>query len=56
MRVISKITIGLAAAALLVIGCSASSVSEESLGLRKTDLYTEKDNTRGDETKYSNSP
>ena len=55
MRVISKVTIGLAAAALLAVSCSAASVSEESLGLRKTDIYTEKENTRGDETKYSTS-
>jgi cytochrome c-type protein NapB len=65
MKIISKITIGLAVATLLFVGCSdnvtpASStkavktVSEESLGLRKTDLYSEKDTT-GDATNYGKS-
>ncbi|WP_415396441.1 nitrate reductase cytochrome c-type subunit [Sulfurimonas sp. CS5] len=63
MKTISKITIGLATAALLFVGCGnnakpsssgivAKTVSEESLGLRKTDLYSE-DTTQGDKTKYS---
>jgi len=66
MKAMSKLTIALAAAALLIVGCSgtdtakatpvkeakaAPTVSEESLGLRKTDLYSE-DTTTGDETKY----
>lgn len=55
MKIISKITIGFAAAAMLVIGCSAPTVSEESLGLRKTDLYSEQNSTRGDMTKYGTS-
>ncbi len=39
--------------ALIVTGCAmSSSVSEESLGLRKTDLYTE-NTTTGDKTSYS---
>jgi cytochrome c-type protein NapB len=54
MKIISKITIGLATAALLIVGCSAAqSVSEESLGLRKSDLYVESNATHGDATKYS---
>ena len=55
MKTISKIIIGLAAMTVLFIGCvkTPNTVSEESLGLRKTDLYSEKANTHGDETKYS---
>ncbi len=53
MKAISKITIGLVAATLLMTGCLdrgattsskakvTETVSEESLGLRKTDLYSE---------------
>jgi len=69
MKTISKITIGLATAALLFVGCSEAAktevaapvkkvkiapkfVSEESLGLRKTDLYSEEAETEGDATKY----
>ena len=63
MKTISKITIGLIAATLLFVGCNESAtpagskgvgktVTEESLGLRKTDLYSE-DTTQGDETKYN---
>ena len=53
MKTISKITIGLAAVTVLFIGCvnTPNTVTEESLGLRKTNLYTE-DTTQGDETKY----
>ena len=62
MKTISKITIGLAAAALLFVGCGnnaapsssskvAETVSEESLGLRKTDLYTEA-STTANKTEY----
>ena len=67
MKAISKITIGLATAALLFVGCNDAakavpakeakvvpSISEESLGLRKTDLYSE-NTTEGDATKYSTS-
>ena len=64
MKTISKITIGLIAATLLFVGCNESAtpagsngvgktVSEESLGLRKTDLYSEKADTFGDEAKYN---
>jgi len=55
----SKITIAIATAAtLFTVGCTASktaSVSEESLGLRTTNLYTE-DTTVGDKTQYSKAP
>jgi nitrate reductase (cytochrome), electron transfer subunit len=73
MKAMGKLTITLAAAALLIVGCSsgtetakatpvkeaapvkvakvAPTVTEESLGLRKTDLYSE-DTTTGDETTY----
>ncbi len=61
MKTISKITIGLAAAALLIVGCGSAtpsgeqkvkaSVSEESLGLRTTDLYSE-ESTVAPKTEY----
>ena len=53
MKAINKITISLVAGALLMVGCgtdglksseanvAAKTITEESLGLRKTDLYTE---------------
>ncbi len=49
-----SLTLGLAtAAAIFAAGCTASNtVSEESLGLRNTDLYTEAADTTGDKTKY----
>ena len=58
-----KLILGTLTAALLMVGCSNTAapteqasvkpiITEESLGLRKTDLYTEK-NTVGDETKYA---
>mgnify|MGYP000406136004 CR=1 FL=1 len=48
-----SLTLGLAtAAAIFTAGCSTNTVSEESLGLRKTDLYTEAANTTGDKTMY----
>ncbi len=67
MKTISKISIGLATAALLFVGCSDAGKatapageakviqfqSEESLGLRKTDLYSEASDTVGHEAKYS---
>ena len=66
MKTMSKITIGLVAATLLFVGCNESAtpagsngvgktVSEESLGLRKTDLYSEKSETFGDQAKYNKS-
>jgi len=59
MKLISKVTLGLATATLLFVGCGGdatptqeatevkpvASVSEESLGLRKTDIYQEDDTT-----------
>jgi len=64
MKTMSKITIGLVAATLLFVGCNESAtpagsngvgktVTEESLGLRKTDLYSEKSETFGDAAKYN---
>ncbi|MDA3946349.1 MAG: nitrate reductase cytochrome c-type subunit [Helicobacteraceae bacterium] len=66
MKAISKITVALAAAAMLIAGCSgqgtakatpvkevkpAPMVSEESLGLRKTDIYNES-GTAAEKTEY----
>ncbi|PHR56915.1 MAG: nitrate reductase [Arcobacter sp.] len=59
MKMISKMTLGLLTATLLMTGCggdakpetvqseekAVASVSEESLGLRKTDIYQEDDTT-----------
>jgi len=66
MKTISKITIGLATAALLFVGCGDAdkaapatidkvtpTITEASLGLRKTDLYSEKTETYGHEAVYS---
>ena len=69
MKTISKITIGLTTALLLFSGCGndaktaaaapaaktevAPTITEESLGLRKTDLYAEEAETTGMETNYS---
>ncbi|WP_324172563.1 nitrate reductase cytochrome c-type subunit [Sulfurimonas sp.] len=66
MKTISKITLGLFTAALLFVGCGNDAapttrdtvkptISEESLGLRKTNLYTEAAETVGDTTNYSTS-
>ncbi|WP_294961969.1 nitrate reductase cytochrome c-type subunit [Sulfurimonas sp.] len=67
MKTMSKITIGLVAATLLIVGCGdsgkaaptanakvAPTITEASLGLRKTDLYSE-DTTVGDMTMYNKS-
>ncbi len=65
MTIINKITMGLATAALLFVGCGGTSspeqvatevkpvasISEESLGLRKTDIYQE-DDTTAEKTEY----
>ncbi|MDQ1244281.1 MAG: Periplasmic nitrate reductase, electron transfer subunit [Campylobacterota bacterium] len=63
MKTMSKITIGLVAVAMLMVDCAAEAVkssanngvsktvTEESLGLRKTDIYTE-DSTISDKTEY----
>jgi len=67
MKTISKITIGLTTALLLFSGCGSDSaapsadakvapiITEASLGLRKTDLYSEKSDTTGMKTNYSTS-
>ena len=64
MKTISKITIGLFTATLLFVGCNETAatpaaettvkatISEESLGLRKTNLYAEEAETAGFEAKY----
>lgn len=54
---LGKLTLGIiTVTTLLVVGCTASkTVSEESLGLRTTNLYTE-DTTTGDKTQYSSKP
>ncbi len=50
---LTKIALGLtAAAAIFMAGCAEKTYTEESLGLRKTDLYSE-NTTVGDETKYA---
>lgn len=67
MKTITKITLALAATTLLFVACGEVSkatpakefkviktVSEESLGLRKTDIYSE-DTTTSDKTQYSTS-
>jgi cytochrome c-type protein NapB len=62
MKMINKITIGLFTTTLMFVGCSDSAtptsnksvkatISEKSLGLRKTDLYTES-STKSDKTMY----
>lgn len=63
MKAINKITISLVAGALLMVGCgtdglksseanvAAKTITEESLGLRKTDIYTE-DSTIAVKTEY----
>jgi len=50
---LQSLTLGLiTAAALFIAGCSQATVTEESLGLRNTDLYTESAETTGDKTQY----
>ena len=65
MKLFSKVTLGLAAATLLFVGCGGdaaptqeatevkpvASISEESLGLRKTDI-NEEDDTVAEKTEY----
>jgi cytochrome c-type protein NapB len=64
MKIFNKFTIGLFTATLLLTGCNESAtpkksetvkptISEESLGLRKTDLFTEGKKTQGHEAHYS---
>ena len=50
---LQSLTLGLAtAAAIFMTGCG-STYSEESLGLRNTNLYTETSDTTGDKTMYA---
>lgn len=67
MRLINKVTVGLFTAALLFVGCGNDAapttqkavkptISEESLGLRKTNLYAETDETVGHKANYSAAP
>ncbi|MDF1882726.1 nitrate reductase cytochrome c-type subunit [Sulfurimonas sp. SAG-AH-194-C21] len=65
MKIVNKITLGLATATLLLVGCgnqatpssqaheekAVASISETSLGLRKTDIYAE-DDTMSAKTEY----
>ncbi len=54
---LTKMTLGLfAVATVFLVGCSASNqtMSEESIGLRNTDLYTEGSETVADKTEYIN--
>ncbi len=53
MKMVSKITLSIAVASSIFFAGCQSTVSEESLGLRKTNLYTEGAETVGEETKYS---
>jgi len=53
--VLKKTWVGLISlAAIIAVGCAsgAGTISEESLGLRKTNLYTEKSETIGEATHY----
>jgi len=67
MKLLSKITVGLFTAALIFVGCGNDAkpttqesvkptISEESLGLRKTNLYVEGDETKGHQANYSTAP
>ncbi len=64
MKTMSKITLGLFTASLLFVGCgndaapatkemAKPTITEASLGLRKTNLYAEAAETTGDATNYS---
>jgi cytochrome c-type protein NapB len=64
MKIISSLTIGLFTATLLFAGCGENAtpkksetvkptISEESLGLRKTNLYAESAETQGHKAAYS---
>jgi cytochrome c-type protein NapB len=53
MKIVSKITLSIAVASSIFFAGCQSTVSEESLGLRKTNLYSEGSETIGDKTKYN---
>jgi cytochrome c-type protein NapB len=51
---LTKVALGLATvAALFFAGCTSTTYSEEEIGLRKTNLYTEGKETTGDKTMYA---
>jgi cytochrome c-type protein NapB len=57
MKITKKAVLGLLALSVLTVGCATNdTVSEESLGLRKTDLYSETSETVGHMTKYGSTP
>ncbi|EQB39925.1 hypothetical protein M947_04910 [Sulfurimonas hongkongensis] len=67
MKLLSKVTVGLFTATLLFVGCGNDvkptaqetvkpTISEESLGLRKTNLYAEGAETKGHKANYSTAP
>jgi len=53
MKLVSKITLSIAVASSIFFAGCQSTVSEESLGLRKTNLYTEAADTAGNKVQYS---
>ena len=54
MKLVSKITLSMAVASgIFFAGCASNTISEESLGLRKTNLYTEGAETVAEKTSYS---
>jgi cytochrome c-type protein NapB len=56
MKITKKAVLGLLALSVFTVGCANNTVSEESLGLRKTDLYSETSETVGHMTKYGSTP
>ena len=57
MKITKKAVLGLLALSVFTAGCVGNNtVSEESLGLRKTDLYSETSETVGHMTKYGSTP
>ena len=56
MKITKKSVLGLLALSVFTVGCANNTVSEESLGLRKTDLYTEASDTVGTKTVYTSTP
>jgi cytochrome c-type protein NapB len=55
MKITKKAVLGLLALSVFTVGCANNSntVSEESLGLRKTNLYSEASDTVGTKTHYT---
>ncbi|VAY86236.1 Nitrate reductase cytochrome c550-type subunit [hydrothermal vent metagenome] len=61
IKILNKLTLSaIVAFGIFFVGCTNNVVDtdnvvdEKSLGLRKTDLYSEKEETHGDKTKYGN--